>query len=281
MDANGKLTRIDTRIDIPLEIRFPHFIQDEKLENDGPLGNFKLVLQSVVCHRGRSLNGGHYIALARGGPTENKQRTSEERNSTDSRDGDGGNEMWLKFDDLDSPDRVKLVNIRDALDSEMPYLLFYQIQPIDEELPPIYETGSSGSSTIARLSEAEEADVSLVVDNTAVVDEQVITLEGGNEIDVEEVYQISPPENDCRLLFFYQVSGENTASSLLMKVLKEDNVVITTTKEVSPPGGRLATDEAREAKEKKSKKSKGRGKSKEKVKVKEKGKVPDRQCAVM
>jgi Ubiquitin carboxyl-terminal hydrolase len=176
VDANGKLARIDTRLDIPLEIRFPHFIQDEKPENDGPLGNFKLVLQSVVCHRGKSLNGGHYIALARRWPVENTQRTSEERNSTESRDGDRENEMWLKFDDLDSPERVRLVNIKDALDNEMPYLLFYQIQPIDEELPPIYETGSSGSSTVVRLSEAEDVGVSTAVG-----------LEGRGELDTEEV----------------------------------------------------------------------------------------------
>ncbi|KAI9784969.1 MAG: hypothetical protein M1839_001165 [Geoglossum umbratile] len=261
VDASGKLTRIDTRIDIPLEIRFPHFVQDEKPGNDGPLGNFKLVLQSVVCHRGKSLNGGHYIALARGGLMENKQRTSEERNSTDSRDGKEENEMWLKFDDLDTPKRVKPVNIREALENEMPYLLFYQIQPIDEELPPIYETGSSGSSTIARLSEAENTTVSLVVNNTTAVGDQVV-LDRMGEIGAE----VSP--------------NGSAAASLLMKLLKEDNV-ITTANEVPPSKENLTADEVQDPKGKKSKKSKGRGKNKEKAKVKEKGEVPDRQCAVM
>ncbi|KAI9772932.1 MAG: hypothetical protein M1840_008814 [Geoglossum simile] len=266
VDANGRLTRIDTRLDIPLEIRFPHFIQDEKPGNDGPLGNFKLVLQSVVCHRGKSLNGGHYIALVRGGSAGNKQMTSEERNSTDSRDGDREHGMWLKFDDLDSPDRVRLVNIKDALDNEMPYLLFYQIQPIDEELPPIYETGSSGSSTMIRLSEAEDAGVFKADANSTAVNGQIITLEGGGEIDTEEA------------------TNKSATSSLFVEVLREDDVVITSTKEgVSSLGGKLAIDKVQGTKEEKLKlkKNKGRDKSEGKAKAKEKGKVPDRQCVVM
>ena len=185
VDADGKLTRINTRIDIPLEIRFPHFIQDEKPETDGPLGNFKLVLQSVVCHRGKSLNAGHYIALARGGSPINNPKANNERDSIDSRDGEVANNIWLKFDDMDLGERVRSANIREALDKEMPYLLFYQIQPIDEELPPLYDSGSTGSSMITPLSEVEESELSSLVENTAAVAHPATSLaSGGNQVDV-------------------------------------------------------------------------------------------------
>jgi hypothetical protein len=66
-----------------------------------------------------------------------------------------------------------------------------------------------------------------------------------------------------------------------VKVLKEDDVVITTTKEVSPLEDKLGIDKVQGTTGKKPKKSKGREKSEEKAKVKVKSKVPDRQCAIM
>jgi hypothetical protein len=192
--ADGKLTRINTRIDIPLEIRFPHFIQGEKPENDGPLGNFKLVLQSVVCHRGNSLNAGHYIALARGSSPVNDPKINEDRNSTDSRDGERTNDIWLKFDDMDLAERVRPVNVREALDKEMPYLIFYQIQPIDEDLPPLYDSGSTESSMIAPLSELEDSELSSLIENTAAVAQPVTLASEDSQVDAAAVrYPSTPP----------------------------------------------------------------------------------------
>lgn len=140
MNSNGTPKRLDTYIDIPLDIGLPHFISDERMKEEGPLfGNFKLVLQSVVCHRGVSVDSGHYIALvranARGRPgTANSESDEEEA-------------KWLRFDDLSSQ-RVTEVSIEQALHEESPYLLFYQVQPIDEELasrgdPPTYTEAQS------------------------------------------------------------------------------------------------------------------------------------------
>ncbi|KAH0537375.1 hypothetical protein FGG08_005817 [Glutinoglossum americanum] len=259
VDADGKLTRINTRIDIPLEIRFPHFIQDEKPENDGPLGNFKLVLQSVVCHRGTSLNGGHYITLARGDSSTNGQKTNEEPNSQDIRDGDGANDMWLKFDDMDAAERVRPVNIKEALDKEMPYLLFYQIQPIDEELPPLYDSGSTGSSLMAPLFEVEDSELSSLVENTLTVVQPVNSLASGDG-------QVDSEVTTC------------STSPILINMVKEDTIV-TTTKEVQVPLANENSVDALQVKEKKSKKRKDRSKGKDKEKSK--GEIPDRQCLVM
>ncbi|KAF1833252.1 cysteine proteinase [Decorospora gaudefroyi] len=141
MLPNGVRKRLDTYIDIPLDIGLPHFISDERIKDEGPLfGNFKLVLQSVVCHRGVSVDSGHYIALVRA--------NTQERPSSSHSESEEDQDKWLRFDDLSNP-RVTEVDIKKALCEESPYLLFYQVQPIDEELasrgdPPTYAEAQSG-----------------------------------------------------------------------------------------------------------------------------------------
>ncbi|KZF22536.1 cysteine proteinase [Xylona heveae TC161] len=127
MQPNGRPTRLNTYVDIPLEIGLPHFIQDDRMDEDAPLfGNFKLCLQSVVCHRGSSLDSGHYVSLVRG------EAPNAEELSKDSLSLECPEERWMRFDDL-ARERVKFIDIKKALREETPYLLFYQVQPIEEE----------------------------------------------------------------------------------------------------------------------------------------------------
>jgi hypothetical protein len=144
MQLDGTPKRLNTFIDIPLEIGLPHFVSDDRIEDEGPLfGNFKLVLQSVVCHRGISLDSGHYVSLVRANlpPNRHHQDPSAPKREpiVDS---------WLRFDDL-APERVTNVDMQQALREESPYLLFYQVQPIDEALatrgdPPSYVEAQAG-----------------------------------------------------------------------------------------------------------------------------------------
>jgi hypothetical protein len=143
MLPNGSPRRLDTYIDIPLEIGLPHFISDDRMKEEGPLfGNFKLVLQSVVCHRGVSVDSGHYISLVRANlPPKDELPSSPKSLNAIIEDS------WLRFDDL-ADQRVSEVDIAEALREESPYLLFYQVQPIDEELatrgdPPRYSESHS------------------------------------------------------------------------------------------------------------------------------------------
>ncbi|KAL9046410.1 MAG: hypothetical protein Q9206_007088 [Seirophora lacunosa] len=111
---NGQAVRRSTFVDIPLEIGLPHFIHDDDMAADGPsFGNFKLSLQSAVCHRGPRVDSGHYIGLV---------RTVDFSNADESR--------WLRLDDI-APERVAEVNIDQFLREETPYLLFYQVVPIE------------------------------------------------------------------------------------------------------------------------------------------------------
>lgn len=160
MLPNGTPKRLETFIDIPLEIGLPHFISDERMQEEGPLfGNFKLVLQSVVCHRGVSVDSGHYVALVRG--------NADDRPGTSSSSDDQHLGAWLRFDDLANP-RVIEVDIKKALREESPYLLFYQVQPIDEVLamrgdPPAYQDASNG---IPSVDPSKETLVSTVATDT-------------------------------------------------------------------------------------------------------------------
>ncbi|KAI0977431.1 cysteine proteinase [Xylaria arbuscula] len=127
MDTNGVTKRQNTYIDIPDSLRLPHFIIDERhVEEGGLTAEYKLVLQSVVCHRGDSLHSGHYVSFSRVAPkllTENRRYEKDPP-------PDYEEAQWVKFDDL-ATERVTAVDdIKESLKQDMPYLLFYQIIPI-------------------------------------------------------------------------------------------------------------------------------------------------------
>ncbi|KAK2731578.1 hypothetical protein FQN57_003286 [Myotisia sp. PD_48] len=151
---NGKAVRLGTHVDIPVEIGLPHFIRDDRLRDDGPLyGNFKLALQAIVCHRGVSVNSGHYIALVRGTHESHRPSTSSTSSDSDSTPPYSGN-YWMRFDDL-AEERITLVDIEQALKDECPYLLFYQILPIDvdpnENIPRFHpESSSAGFNSLEK-----------------------------------------------------------------------------------------------------------------------------------
>ncbi|KAI0119161.1 cysteine proteinase [Daldinia grandis] len=130
MDMDGNMKRQNTYIDIPDSLRLPHFIVDERhVEESGLAADYKLVLQSVVCHRGDSLHSGHYVSFCRVAP---KLLTDNRRHDSDP-PPDYEEAQWVKFDDLAIENRVTLVDdIKESLKEEMPYLLFYQIVPIVE-----------------------------------------------------------------------------------------------------------------------------------------------------
>ncbi|KAI2733851.1 hypothetical protein CBS147332_866 [Penicillium roqueforti] len=136
---NGRAVRLNTHIDIPTEIGLPHFIQDDNMDANAPIyGSFKLSLQALVCHRGNSVDSGHYISIVRGTSCPNSA-TGPESSET--------SKHWMRFDDL-AAERVTLVDIDQALKTESPYLLFYQILPIgaDPAAPNIPNPPSSRAS---------------------------------------------------------------------------------------------------------------------------------------
>ena len=183
MTPNGKAVRRGTYIDIPLEIGLPHFIKDDDMEEDGPVfGNFKLSLQSVVCHRGTSVDSGHYIALNRGqAPNAGPDATAGDHAPHD---------CWMRFDDL-APDRVSYVDIKQALQDETPYLLYYQVQPIDEEpvyvayeeKPPSYSESDSKDSGVGGLSGNNQSGHGSIQEAPEIGEVEEISDFGGSKFD--------------------------------------------------------------------------------------------------
>lgn len=143
MTEDGVAKRQNTFIDIPDSLRLPHFMimDDAKVEEDSTLSTeYKLVLQSVVCHRGDSLHSGHYVSFARVNP---KLLTDNRRHDNDP-PPDYEEAQWVKFDDLALENRVTYVDdIKDSLKQEMPYLLFYQVVPMVD----VTNTSTAGSET--------------------------------------------------------------------------------------------------------------------------------------
>ncbi|KAI0138401.1 ubiquitin carboxyl-terminal hydrolase [Pestalotiopsis sp. NC0098] len=163
VDENGVPKRQNTYIDIPDSLRLPHFIVDERhVEESGLSQEYKLVLQSVVCHRGDSLHSGHYISFCRVAP---KLLTDNRRHDSDP-PPDYEEAQWVKFDDLAVSSRITPVDdIKQSLKEEMPYLLLYQIVPIvdvaassadeNEAEPPSYDA----TALQLKISQASERPV--------------------------------------------------------------------------------------------------------------------------
>jgi hypothetical protein len=174
---NGRLSRNGIHVEIPLEIGFPVFVTDDDVgENDGSIyGNFKLVLRSVICHRGTSIQSGHYIALVRG------------RNDS----VDQG--RWLLFDDM-AYERVRYVDPLKAMAEESPYLLFYQVEPIDGE----EEDGSQHMQTSEPTNDISEkllAAASEASENGEREDEDPVPMYTPEDMNVE----ISPVRHSSSL----------------------------------------------------------------------------------
>nr|POE78534.1 hypothetical protein CFP56_60766 [Quercus suber] len=150
----GQAVKLNTYVDIPLEIAVPNFVGDDSMHEDGPLaGNFRLVLQSVVCHRGVSVHSGHYVTLCRGRLANLHSRCSQ-TDHNDVSDDEDDEDPWMRFDDL-AKERVTNVDIRHALKQETPYLLFYQVQPIDDDGQSIHDLPSYAEATSRSQSNVE------------------------------------------------------------------------------------------------------------------------------
>lgn len=105
--------RSKRRIIIPPVIRLPQFVADE--EDQDVAGDFKLILESAVCHRGTSINSGHFISLVRKN-ANNLNEAEEEAN----------NAPWYLYDDM-KKERVVETTFHEAFATEWPYMLFYRL----------------------------------------------------------------------------------------------------------------------------------------------------------
>ncbi|KAL5615633.1 uncharacterized protein BROUX77_001470 [Berkeleyomyces rouxiae] len=153
---DGSISKIHTEVDIPDSLRMPHIIANsgDSLDDNNCLSTeYKLVLQSVVSHKGPKFDDGHYVSLARVAPkilTENRRYEADPP-------PDYEEAQWVKFDDLKPiGEKVQPVDdIKSALKAETPYLLFYQIVPtMDDGCSTPTSSGQPPSYTDSRPSTA-------------------------------------------------------------------------------------------------------------------------------
>lgn len=116
------------RIIIPPVINVPEFVADE--ENASAPGEFKLVLESAVCHRGTSILSGHFVSAIR---KDLSDISCEEAQSA----------PWMLYDDMAKKGRVVQKTFKEIFDKEWPYILFYRLVSNDEVL----ESASSSIKT--------------------------------------------------------------------------------------------------------------------------------------
>ncbi|KAJ4145438.1 hypothetical protein LMH87_004289 [Akanthomyces muscarius] len=160
MTESGQPNRLNTYIDIPDSLRLPHFMLADgastQTDDSFSAPDFKLVLQSVICHRGDSLQSGHYISFARAAP---KVLTSNRRHNFDP-PPDYEEAQWVKFDDLEEPRVTYVDNIKKSLTEEMPYLLFYQVVPMVELACPSTDGTATGPPSYQESKNSLEMQIS-------------------------------------------------------------------------------------------------------------------------
>ncbi|KAI5961455.1 uncharacterized protein KGF55_004078 [Candida pseudojiufengensis] len=106
-------TRSQKRIIIPPFIDLPDFVADDI---DEPACSFRLILESAVCHRGRSIESGHFISVVRKN-VEKINQTEEEANKS----------LWYYYDDMKKNSRVVEKTFNEIFNNEWPYMLFYRL----------------------------------------------------------------------------------------------------------------------------------------------------------
>lgn len=126
--------RSQRRIIVPPVINLPEFVADE--ENADIPGEYKLILESAVCHRGTSISSGHFVSAIR---KDLSDISCEEAHSA----------PWMLYDDMaKKKGRVVQKTFKEVFDQEWPYILFYRLVTNDEVLESANSSiRTRGSST--------------------------------------------------------------------------------------------------------------------------------------
>lgn len=142
MSENRTTIKLNTQVDIPVRMSLPHFVDDEGNQNNIPFADrFELVLRSMVCHRGLTINSGHYTSLVRLRVATDGDCDSTQPNHSQ-QPPDYAEDIWMVHDDM-ADERVRPADIEQALKHDKygtPVTLWYELVPtyegfLYEELP--------------------------------------------------------------------------------------------------------------------------------------------------
>ncbi|KAK6197332.1 ubiquitin carboxyl-terminal hydrolase-domain-containing protein [Scheffersomyces amazonensis] len=117
--SSSQASRSKQRIIIPPFIDLPQFVADD-VDEVTP-GNYRLILESAVCHRGSSINSGHFISVVR--------RDSDNVNMSED---EGHTAKWYLYDDMKKKSRIVEKTFAEIFNSEWPYMLFYRLVTLED-----------------------------------------------------------------------------------------------------------------------------------------------------
>lgn len=113
--GDHKASRSRRRIIIPPVIDLPLFVDNDTDDNENASLGFKLILESAVCHRGTSIESGHFVSAVRVSSRLEDESLEQSLAS-----------QWYLYDDMKKT-RVVTKSFKDLFDTEWPYLLFYRL----------------------------------------------------------------------------------------------------------------------------------------------------------
>ncbi|CCE88762.1 Piso0_001541 [Millerozyma farinosa CBS 7064] len=111
--SKARAQRSLKRIIIPPIIDLPQFVADDV--DDSP-EDYKLVLESALCHRGTTITSGHFVAASRKHSFNSNETEEEASNAT-----------WYIYDDMKKSGRVVEKTFNEIFNTEWPYMLFYRL----------------------------------------------------------------------------------------------------------------------------------------------------------
>jgi hypothetical protein len=130
--STSKANRSGKRVIIPPVIELPQFVADD----EGPVENFKLILESAVCHRGSSISLGHFISVSR-----------KDCHNVDITEKEAVDATWYLFDDTNVKARIKEKTFKEIFDKEWPYMLFYRLVSNDDKNTNVSVAPPEGSKS--------------------------------------------------------------------------------------------------------------------------------------
>lgn len=115
--ADQQASRSKKKIIIPPVIDLPLFVADDE-QSEELMGGFKLILESAVCHRGTSIESGHFVSAIRKNANSDVSEPSLESE-------------WYLYDDMKTH-KVVSKTFKEIFDKEWPYMLFYRLVSTDD-----------------------------------------------------------------------------------------------------------------------------------------------------
>ncbi|KAK9456178.1 ubiquitin carboxyl-terminal hydrolase-domain-containing protein [Dipodascopsis uninucleata] len=221
--SDGRTVRNNRKVLIPEVIELPHFVADDvdprneekqTASHDILYGNFRLVLEAAICHRGRTINSGHYVSFVRDSIFSRREQLMRmKKNDAELYDASTistlAGDTWLKHDDQ-AEVKVTKTTFRKAMATEMPYMLFYRMVHIDE--PIKLQQVISNDSQLEKLHSNTDTFTTISTDTSSILTSDYNTSSSVDQMTDESVGSDGSDVDESRSTL--RISAVDTGSSI-------------------------------------------------------------------